>query len=56
MTREQLAAEHVHDTRWWPVVEINAGTATFSPRNLAELLRQLDTDGIPEAPVQLSGF
>ncbi len=56
MTPEQLAAEHVHEVRWWSPDEIAAGTARFAPHALAELLGDLRTHGIPETPVELSGF
>lgn len=56
LTPEQLAAEHVHDIRWWSADEIASGTATFAPRDLPKLLRRLTADGIPKTPVELSGF
>lgn len=56
MTADQPAAENVHEVRWWPADGIATGGATFAPRNLPELLRRLNADGIPDAPVALAGF
>ena len=56
MTTEQLRAENVHDIRWWSRDEIRAADATFAPRELPRLLRDLLTDGLPDRPVQISGF
>ncbi|WP_446666670.1 NUDIX domain-containing protein [Flexivirga sp. B27] len=56
MSPEQLAAEHVHEVRWWSPDEISSGSATFAPRALAALLRELREHGTPDRPVELSGF
>ena len=53
---DQLRAERLHEIRWWTVDEIEAisadpaATIVFAPRRLAELLRLLERDGIPESP------
>ncbi|GGB29231.1 hypothetical protein GCM10011492_19480 [Flexivirga endophytica] len=56
MTCAQLAAEHVHGVRWWSPDEIAAETATFAPRALPDLLADLKEHGIPDPPVEISGF
>ena len=56
LTWEQLRAERLHEIRWWTVDEIEAvsadpaATIVFAPRRLAELLRLLERDGIPDSP------
>jgi 8-oxo-dGTP diphosphatase len=45
-----LDAEGVRDIRWWSVEELEASDATFAPRNLASLLRDLLEDGPPPEP------
>jgi ADP-ribose pyrophosphatase YjhB (NUDIX family) len=54
-TDDQLAAEHIAAFRWWPLPEItaHAGPDAFSPRDLAALLTDLLTYGIPATPVTL---
>jgi 8-oxo-dGTP diphosphatase len=56
MSPDQLSAEHIQAVRWWSPDEINAGTATFAPRELPELLRRLRTDGVPPTVLALTGF
>ncbi|MET0662211.1 MAG: NUDIX domain-containing protein [Ilumatobacteraceae bacterium] len=54
---DQLRAERLHEIRWWTLDEIEAvsadpaATVVFAPRRLAELLRLLQRDGIPESPL-----
>ena len=47
---EAIDAEGVRDVRWWTLDELEASGATFAPRNLAPLLRELLTDGPPPEP------
>jgi endonuclease/exonuclease/phosphatase family metal-dependent hydrolase/8-oxo-dGTP pyrophosphatase MutT (NUDIX family) len=37
--------------RWWTPAEIEASPEVFAPRRLPELLRQLQAEGPPEAPI-----
>ena len=48
-----LAAEHVHDVRWWTLAELEASSEEFVPRTLAERLRELLEHGPPPAPVDV---
>jgi ADP-ribose pyrophosphatase YjhB (NUDIX family) len=43
-------AEGVREVRWWTVEELEASDATFAPRNLASLLRELLEHGAPPEP------
>jgi ADP-ribose pyrophosphatase YjhB (NUDIX family) len=55
-TDDQLAAdEHLTAFRWWQLSEIAdyPGPDLFSPRDLATLLTDLLTSGMPSAPVTL---
>jgi 8-oxo-dGTP pyrophosphatase MutT (NUDIX family) len=45
-----LDAEGVRDVRWWALDELEASDATFSPRRLAALLRELLENGAPPEP------
>jgi 8-oxo-dGTP pyrophosphatase MutT (NUDIX family) len=45
-----LDAEGVREIRWWTPAELEASDATFSPRRLAALLRELLADGAPPEP------
>lgn len=56
MSAEELAAENIHEVRWWTQDELAAGGVTFAPRALPELLRQVLAEGVPRDPVVLSGF
>jgi ADP-ribose pyrophosphatase YjhB (NUDIX family) len=51
--REGLAAEDVHEVRWWTVSEIAASEATFYPTRLAHFLRELLTAGPPDEPIDV---
>lgn len=44
LSEEELAAEHVHELRWWPLSTLLGSDATFSPRALATLLPDLLED------------
>jgi 8-oxo-dGTP pyrophosphatase MutT (NUDIX family) len=51
---EQLNAEYVYELRWWTLDQIEAASEQrFVPGPLAELLRSLVDDGIPNAPVDV---
>ena len=54
-TDDQLAAEHIAAFRWWRLSEIAdyPGPDLFSPRDLAALLTDLCTSGVPADPVTL---
>lgn len=56
MSTAELAAEHIHDIRWWSPEELNNSHATFAPRSLPTLLHQLRQEGIPATPIELIGF
>lgn len=56
MTVAELAAEGVHEIRWWSPEELASSTATFAPRSLPELIMNLRRDGIPSVPIELTGF
>lgn len=56
LTPEQLAAEHVHEIRWWSAEELARTDATFAPRSMPSLVRSLVRDGVPSSPVSLQGF
>ncbi|HEX6248201.1 MAG TPA: NUDIX domain-containing protein [Nocardioidaceae bacterium] len=56
MTPAQLAAEHVHEIRWWAPDELTDQAATFAPRSLPTLLDRLRREGVPAAPLELEGF
>ena len=44
-------AEGVEEVRWWTLAELDASAATFAPRNVAALLRDLLANGAPEEPL-----
>jgi 8-oxo-dGTP pyrophosphatase MutT (NUDIX family) len=45
-----LAAEDVHELRWWTLEELEASDAVFYPTRLAHILRQLLEQGPPHEP------
>ncbi|MGZ4318912.1 MAG: NUDIX domain-containing protein [Gaiellaceae bacterium] len=47
----ELAAEQVHEVRWWTLAELEAATETLVPARLAQYLRQLLREGSPAAPI-----
>jgi double-stranded uracil-DNA glycosylase len=48
-----LAAEGVHEVRWWTPAELAAAHERFSPRRLPELVRELLREGPPERPLDV---
>jgi TDG/mug DNA glycosylase family protein len=48
-----LAAEHVHEVRWWTLDELAATREELVPRALPQRLRDLLTEGPPSAPVDV---
>ena len=48
-----LAAEHVHDVRWWTVAELRQPAKKPVPRTLPARLRELLEHGPPPAPVDV---
>jgi ADP-ribose pyrophosphatase YjhB (NUDIX family) len=46
-----LAAEDVHELRWWTLAELDASDEEFAPRRLAAHLHDLFTTGPPEEPI-----
>ena len=53
---QELAAEHVHELRWWPLATLLGSDAIFSPRALRTLLPELLEGRAGALPVTLSGF
>jgi ADP-ribose pyrophosphatase YjhB (NUDIX family) len=49
----QLAAEGVHEVRWWTLAELESSRAAFYPRRLAQFLRQLLEAGPPAEPIDV---
>jgi 8-oxo-dGTP diphosphatase len=56
LSEEELAAEHVHELRWWPLSTLLRSDAIFSPRALTTLLPDLLEDRSSVLPVVISGF
>ena len=50
---EKLAAEDVHEVRWWTVAELERSSAVFYPKRLAHFLRRLLESGPPEEPIDV---
>jgi hypothetical protein len=48
-----LAAEHVHETRWWTLDELEATTEELVPASLPQRLRDLIAGDIPEQPIDV---
>ncbi len=46
-----LAAEHVHEVRWWTLAELEATTETLVPERLAHFLRELLTNRPSPEPI-----
>jgi TDG/mug DNA glycosylase family protein len=46
-----LAAEQVHDVRWWSLAELEAATETLVPARLAYYLKRLLREGPPAEPI-----
>lgn len=49
----ELAAEGMTAVRWWTLAELEAAEATFAPRRLPSLLRELLRDGAPPEPLHV---
>ncbi|MEU8225905.1 bifunctional GNAT family N-acetyltransferase/NUDIX hydrolase [Kribbella sp. NPDC048915] len=50
LSAAELAAENVHELRWWTLDELDAATDRFAPRQLPALVRRLLTEGPPSVP------
>jgi ADP-ribose pyrophosphatase YjhB (NUDIX family) len=50
---EGLAAEDVHELRWWTLDEVEGSDARFYPTRLAYFLRQLIESGPPSEPIDV---
>ena len=51
---ESLWAEGIREQRWWEVAEIEGDqTVEFAPRQLAQLLRALESEGPPALPLDV---
>jgi 8-oxo-dGTP pyrophosphatase MutT (NUDIX family) len=50
---ERLAAEDVHEVRWWTLGEVERSDAVFYPTRMAHFLRQLLEDGPPDEPIDV---
>ena len=48
-----LAAEHVHDVRWWTLAELEAADEELVPRSLPQRLRELLEHGAPPEPIDV---
>jgi TDG/mug DNA glycosylase family protein len=48
-----LAAEHVHDVRWWTLAELEAADENLVPRSLPRRLRELHEHGPPPEPIDV---
>lgn len=55
LSQEQLAAENVSAIRWWPLEELSDydGDDFFAPIELADIISQIVTSGVPAEPLQL---
>jgi TDG/mug DNA glycosylase family protein len=48
-----LAAEHVHEVRWWTLAELEATKEELVPRSLAQRMRELLEHGPPVEPIDV---
>ena len=48
-----LAAEHVHEIRWWTLAELEHTQEVLVPRSLPQRLRELLEHGPPSAPIDV---
>ncbi len=48
-----LAAEHVHEVRWWTLAELEATEQELVPRSLPQRLRELLEHGPPVEPIDV---
>jgi TDG/mug DNA glycosylase family protein len=51
LTPAELAAEAVHDLRWWTLDELRAAQVPLSPAHLPELVARVLAEGPPPAPL-----
>jgi TDG/mug DNA glycosylase family protein len=51
--RVDLAAEHVHEVRWWTLAELESTSEQLVPRSLPQLLRALLEHGPPAGPIDV---
>ncbi|GAA0589144.1 GNAT family N-acetyltransferase [Kribbella sandramycini] len=54
LTAAELAAENVHEIRWWTPEEVAAHQGAFAPRELPTLLADLLRTGPPTTPTHLT--
>ena len=50
---ERLAAEHVHEVRWWTLAELERSEAVFYPTRLAHFLKEVIEAGPPDEPIDV---
>jgi 8-oxo-dGTP diphosphatase len=50
---ERLAAEDVHEVRWWTLDEVERSDAVFYPTRMARFLRELLENGPPAEPIDV---
>lgn len=48
---EALAAERLHEIRWWTLHELDASDVVFAPRRLPRLVADLVRHGPPPVPI-----
>jgi TDG/mug DNA glycosylase family protein len=48
-----MAAEHVHDVRWWTLDELDASAERLVPRDLAAQVRAILEHGAPSSPLDV---
>jgi ADP-ribose pyrophosphatase YjhB (NUDIX family) len=53
LSAEQLAAEGVHETRWWTLAELEGSNAKFYPTRIGHFLRRLLETGPPNEPIDV---
>jgi ADP-ribose pyrophosphatase YjhB (NUDIX family) len=53
LSAEQLAAEGVHEVRWWTLAELECSNATFYPTRIRHFLRRLLETGPPNEPIDV---
>jgi TDG/mug DNA glycosylase family protein len=51
--RVDLAAEHVHEVRWWTLAELESTSEQLVPRSLPQLMRALLEHGPPAGPIDV---
>jgi 8-oxo-dGTP diphosphatase len=53
LSAERLAAEDVHELRWWSLTELEGSSTVFYPTRLAYFVRQLLENGPPAEPIDV---